>query len=192
MDAEAETCVDVEWTLDDGRIGARLPALLQSAPKTGPQCAPARAGRRRHGAHRLGRSTGFCVDPIEEAAQSLSAWLGSAVVWNGGLQSRVLVLQNWDISKLSGAPKRACGAEKLARAERLSCASVATRTTSVIFLEYAPTLLRLSCARRRAHRRHRPASFARSPQASFAGMDAANVDLKASQSASTPSVGGLA
>ena len=71
MDAETETCVDVGyWTrLDDGRIECRVcPRFCKMRPGQRGLCFVRRA--REDGAGMeltgYGRSTGFCVDPIEK------------------------------------------------------------------------------------------------------------------------------
>jgi pyruvate formate lyase activating enzyme len=83
-DAETETCVDVEyWTrLDDGRIECGIcPRFCKMRPGQRGLCFVRRA--REDGAGMeltsYGRSTGFCVDPIEK--KPLNHFLsGSAVL----------------------------------------------------------------------------------------------------------------
>src|SRR5215207_1196314 len=89
-----------------------------------------------------GRSSGFCVDPIEK--KPLNHFLpGSAVLSFGtaGCNLGCRFCQNWDISKsrevdtLSGAASPETLAET---AQRLGCRSVAfTYNDPVIFMEYA-------------------------------------------------------
>src|SRR4026209_1802857 len=89
-----------------------------------------------------GRSTGFCVDPIEK--KPLNHFLpGSAVLSFGtaGCNLACRFCQNWDISKSKEIDTLADAAtpERLAEvAEELGCASVAfTYNDPVIFMEYA-------------------------------------------------------
>src|ERR1700722_2189470 len=84
MDAESETCVDVEyWTkLDDGRIECGLcPRFCKMRPGQRGLCFVRRAREDGEGMELTGygRSTGFCVDPIEK--KPLNHFLpGSAVL----------------------------------------------------------------------------------------------------------------
>ncbi len=89
-----------------------------------------------------GRSSGFCVDPIEK--KPLNHFLpGSAILSFGtaGCNLACRFCQNWDISKSREIDTLADAAspEAIARAaQRLGCASVAfTYNDPVIFLEYA-------------------------------------------------------
>ncbi len=89
-----------------------------------------------------GRSSGFCVDPIEK--KPLNHFLpGSAVLSFGtaGCNLACRFCQNWDISKSREIDTLADAAspEAIARtAQRLGCASVAfTYNDPVIFAEYA-------------------------------------------------------
>src|SRR5688500_16705244 len=89
-----------------------------------------------------GRSSGFCIDPIEK--KPLSHFLpGSAVLSFGtaGCNLACKFCQNWDISKSREIDTLADAAspKKLAeRARSLGCASIAfTYNDPVIFLEYA-------------------------------------------------------
>ena len=89
-----------------------------------------------------GRSTGFCVDPIEK--KPLHHFLpGSKVLSFGtaGCNLGCLFCQNWNISKSREMERLSAVAfpETIARAARdLGCASVAfTYNDPVIFLEYA-------------------------------------------------------
>jgi len=89
-----------------------------------------------------GRSSGFCVDPIEK--KPLNHFLpGSSVLSFGtaGCNLACRFCQNWDISKSKEIDTLADAAtpERLAEvAEELGCASVAfTYNDPVIFMEYA-------------------------------------------------------
>src|SRR5262245_47305941 len=89
-----------------------------------------------------GRSSGFCVDPIEK--KPLNHFLpGTSVLSFGtaGCNLACQFCQNWDISKSREVDTLADEASPetiAAAAERLGCASVAfTYNDPVIFLEYA-------------------------------------------------------
>jgi pyruvate formate lyase activating enzyme len=132
-----------------------------------------------------GRSSGFCVDPIEK--KPLNHFLpGSSVLSFGtaGCNLACRFCQNWDISKskeidtLSDAASPAGIADA---ARRLGCRSVAfTYNDPVIFHEYA---IDVADACRAAGLRAVAVTagyVCPEPRAEFyAHMDAANVDLKA-------------
>ena len=131
-----------------------------------------------------GRSTGFCVDPIEK--KPLNHFLpGSAVLSFGtaGCNLACSFCQNWDISKSREVARLSAQAapETIARAaERLGCASVAyTYNDPVIFMEYALDAA-AACRARGVKNVAVTAGFicAEPRKRLFAGMDAANVDLK--------------
>ena len=89
-----------------------------------------------------GRSSGFCVDPIEK--KPLNHFLPGTPVLSFGTAGCNLTCkfcQNWDISKARGIDRlndRAEPAAIAAAAVRLGCRSVAfTYNDPVIFLEYA-------------------------------------------------------
>ncbi len=190
MDAETETCVDVGyWTrLDDGRIECGVcPRFCKMRPGQRGLCFVRRA--REDGAGMeltgYGRSTGFCVDPIEK--KPLNHFLpGSAVLSFGtaGCNLACSFCQNWDISKSREVARLSAQAapETIARAaERLGCASVAyTYNDPVIFMEYALDAA-AACRARGVKNVAVTAGFvcAEPRKLLFAGMDAANVDLKA-------------
>ena len=190
MDAETETCVDVGyWTrLDDGRIECGIcPRFCKMRPGQRGLCFVRRA--REDGAGMeltgYGRSTGFCVDPIEK--KPLNHFLpGSAVLSFGtaGCNLACSFCQNWDISKSREVARLSAQAapETIARAaERLGCASVAyTYNDPVIFMEYALDAA-AACRARGVKNVAVTAGFvcAEPRKLLFAGMDAANVDLKA-------------
>jgi pyruvate formate lyase activating enzyme len=132
-----------------------------------------------------GRSSGFCVDPIEK--KPLNHFLpGSAVLSFGtaGCNLACKFCQNWDMSKsreMDTLADRATPAMLAAAAVRLGCASVAyTYNDPVIFLEYA-TDVAAACHGRDVRNVAVTAGYVcrRPAEEFFARMDAANVDLKA-------------
>jgi pyruvate formate lyase activating enzyme len=131
-----------------------------------------------------GRSSGFCVDPIEK--KPLNHFLpGTAVLSFGtaGCNLCCRFCQNWDISKSREFDTLADAAspEAIARAaERLGCASVAfTYNDPVIFMEYAMDVADACHARGIKAVAVTAGYMCAAPRAEFyAHMDAANVDLK--------------
>jgi pyruvate formate lyase activating enzyme len=132
-----------------------------------------------------GRSTGFCVDPIEK--KPLHHFLpGSAVLSFGtaGCNLGCRFCQNWTISKSREieAFSEPAAPEQIARtAQRLGCASVAyTYNDPVVFAEYAIDTA-LACRALGIKNVAVTAGFitAAARAEFFAPMDAANVDLKA-------------
>jgi pyruvate formate lyase activating enzyme len=131
-----------------------------------------------------GRSTGFCVDPIEK--KPLAHFLpGSAVLSFGtaGCNLGCRFCQNWHISKsreIAVLSEEASPDGIAAAAARHGCASVAyTYNDPVIFAEYAIHTAE-ACHRRGIRNVAVTAGFI-TPAARaefFAPMDAANVDLK--------------
>ena len=131
-----------------------------------------------------GRSSGFCIDPIEK--KPLNHFLPGTPVLSFGTAGCNLACkfcQNWDISKSREWDTLADGAapEAIAlAARRLGCASVAyTYNDPAIFLEYAVDIAQ-AC---RAHGVRSVAVTAgylcAEPRRElFRHMDAANVDLK--------------
>ena len=131
-----------------------------------------------------GRSSGFCVDPIEK--KPLYHFLpGSAVLSFGtaGCNLTCKFCQNWDISKSRSADTLADRAapETIARAaQRLGCASVAfTYNDPVVFHEYAVDVA-AACHQRGVRTVAVTAGYVcPEPRVEFyRHMDAANVDLK--------------
>ncbi len=118
-----------------------------------------------------GRSTGFCVDPIEK--KPLNHFLpGSSVLSFGtaGCNLACAFCQNWDISKSRETARLSSFAmpDTIARAaERLGCASVAyTYNDPTIFLEYAvDTAASLPGARHQERRGDRGLHLRRAAQA---------------------------
>ncbi|MBI3648852.1 MAG: AmmeMemoRadiSam system radical SAM enzyme [Actinobacteria bacterium] len=132
-----------------------------------------------------GRSSGFCVDPIEK--KPLAHFLpGTAVLSFGtaGCNLACRFCQNWDISKSRDVDTLADAAspETIADAAvRLGCRSVAfTYNDPVIFLEYAVDVAD-ACRERGVRTVAVTAGYVnRDPGRDlFSHMDAANVDLKA-------------
>jgi pyruvate formate lyase activating enzyme len=132
-----------------------------------------------------GRSSGFCVDPIEK--KPLNHFLpGSSVLSFGtaGCNLACRFCQNWDISKSKETDTLADEAspETIARAaEELGCRSVAfTYNDPVIFLEYANDVAD-ACRDRGIRSVAVTAGYVcPEPRADFfSHVDAANVDLKA-------------
>ncbi len=131
-----------------------------------------------------GRSSGFCVDPIEK--KPLNHFLpGTAVLSFGtaGCNLACKYCQNWDMSKSREMDKLAAQAspERIAEvAEELGCRSVAyTYNDPVIFLEYAVDTAK-ACHERGIKSVAVTAGYI-NPEARkefFAHMDAANIDLK--------------
>jgi pyruvate formate lyase activating enzyme len=132
-----------------------------------------------------GRSSGYCVDPIEK--KPLAHFLpGTPVLSFGtaGCNLSCRFCQNWDISKSREVDTLADAAppETIARAAaELGCRSVAfTYNDPVIFLEYAvDTALACRAAGIRAVAVTAGYVCPEPRRELFAAMDAANVDLKA-------------
>ena len=188
MDAGETVNVDYWTKLDDGRIECRLcPRFCHMRPGQRGLCFVRRA--REDGAGMeltgYGRSTGFCVDPIEK--KPLNHFLpGSSVLSFGtaGCNLACSFCQNWDISKSREVARLSSRAmpETIARAaERLGCASVAyTYNDPVIFMEYALDTAAACRARGIKNVAVTAGFICEEPRKRFfAGMDAANVDLKA-------------
>jgi pyruvate formate lyase activating enzyme len=131
-----------------------------------------------------GRSSGFCVDPVEK--KPLNHFLpGSPVLSFGtsGCNLGCKFCQNWDVSKAREDDVLAAQAapEEIANtAERLGCASVAyTYTDPVTFHEYAVDAADACRARGIRSIAVTAGYVCPEPRAEFFGrMDAANIDLK--------------
>jgi pyruvate formate lyase activating enzyme len=132
-----------------------------------------------------GRSSGFCVDPVEK--KPLNHFLpGSAVLSFGtaGCNLACRFCQNWDISKSREIDTLADAASPealAAAAERAGCRSVAfTYNDPVIFWEYAADVAD-ACHERDIRAIAVTAGYmSPGPREEFyRHMDAANVDLKA-------------
>ena len=131
-----------------------------------------------------GRSSGFCVDPIEKKPLN-HFYPGSAVFSFGtaGCNLACKFCQNWDISQSRDMDRLmdAAAPDEIARAaEKLGCKSVAyTYNDPVIFAEYALDTAAVCHARGLYNVAVTAGYIHAEPRAEFfAGMDAANVDLK--------------
>ena len=132
-----------------------------------------------------GRSSGFCVDPIEK--KPLNHFLPGTPILSFGTAGCNLTCkfcQNWDISKAREIDRLNDAADPdtiAAAALQLGCRSVAfTYNDPVIFLEYAVDVAK-ACRARGLKTVAVTAGYIM-PEAAvefFAHMDAANVDLKA-------------
>jgi pyruvate formate lyase activating enzyme len=132
-----------------------------------------------------GRSSGFCVDPIEK--KPLNHFLPGTPVLSFGTAGCNLTCkfcQNWDISKarqLDRLNDQASPEEIAAMAAHLGCRSVAfTYNDPVIFLEYAVDTAK-ACRARGIRTVAVTAGYIwrEAGRDFFSVMDAANVDLKA-------------
>ena len=131
-----------------------------------------------------GRSSGFCVDPIEK--KPLSHFLpGSAVLSFGtaGCNLACKFCQNWDMSKsreMDTLADRASPSELAAAAERLGCASIAyTYNDPTVFMEYAIDVAKAARTRGVRSVAVTAGYMCPEPRAEFfKHMDAANIDLK--------------
>ena len=132
-----------------------------------------------------GRSSGFCVDPIEKKPLA-HFYPGTSVLSFGtaGCNLGCRFCQNWDISKATRSDRLAeeASPEAIAtRAKQLGCKSVAfTYNDQTIFAEYAIDVA-LACREAGIKTVAVTAGYIRAqPRAElFSVMDAANVDLKA-------------
>lgn len=132
-----------------------------------------------------GRSTGFCIDPVEK--KPLNHFLpGTSILSFGtaGCNLGCRFCQNWDISKsreIESLSERAYPEDIARAADRLNCRSVAfTYNDPVIWLEYAMDTAR-ACRQIGVKTVAVTAGYI-TPEARpefYSCMDAANVDLKA-------------
>lgn len=131
-----------------------------------------------------GRSSGFCVDPIEK--KPLNHFLpGTSVLSFGtaGCNLACKFCQNWDMSKsreMDTLADRATPAMLADAAKRLGCASVAyTYNDPVIFMEYAMDVADACREQGIASVAVTAGYICSEPRVQFyRHMDAANVDLK--------------
>src|SRR5215813_10634649 len=132
-----------------------------------------------------GRSSGFCIDPIEK--KPLNHFLPGTPVFSFGTAGCNLTCkfcQNWDISKAREIDRlnaQASPATIAAAARQLGCRSVAfTYNDPVIFLEYAVDVAEACHAVGVKTVAVTAGYMSPKPRAEFyRHMDAANVDLKA-------------
>ena len=131
-----------------------------------------------------GRSSGFCIDPIEK--KPLNHFLPGTPILSFGTAGCNLTCkfcQNWDISKSREFDRLTdrAGPQAIARAAEASgCRSVAfTYNDPVIFLEYAVDVAKACRARGLKTVAVTAGYVCAEPRSElFAHMDAANVDLK--------------
>lgn len=132
-----------------------------------------------------GRSSGFCVDPIEK--KPLNHFLpGSSILSFGtaGCNLSCKFCQNWDISKsreMDRLADQALPQQIALAAKKAGCASVAyTYNDPVIFLEYAVDVAQ-ACHEHGVKNVAVTAGYIteQAREEFFRHMDAANVDLKA-------------
>ncbi|MGO9512828.1 MAG: AmmeMemoRadiSam system radical SAM enzyme [Steroidobacteraceae bacterium] len=131
-----------------------------------------------------GRSSGFCVDPIEK--KPLNHFLpGSAVLSFGtaGCNLACKFCQNWDMSKSREMDTLADSASPsvlAAAAEQLGCASIAyTYNDPAVFMEYAIDVAKAARTRGVRNVAVTAGYMCPEPRAElFEHMDAANIDLK--------------
>ncbi|MDX1569893.1 MAG: AmmeMemoRadiSam system radical SAM enzyme [Xanthomonadales bacterium] len=182
------TAVDTQYwhTLEDGRIQCDL-CPRECRLKEGQRGLCFVRGREddRIKLFSYGRSSGFCIDPIEK--KPLNHFLPGTPVLSFGTAGCNLACkfcQNWDMSKSREMDRLADSAspEDLAEAAaRTGCRSVAfTYNDPVIFLEYAVDVA-AACRERDIRTVAVTAGYV-SPEPRrefFAAIDAANVDLKA-------------
>ena len=172
--------------LDDGRVQCDLcPRACKLADGQAGLCFVRSARGGRIVLDTYGRSSGFCIDPIEK--KPLDHFLpGTPILSFGtaGCNLACTFCQNWDISKSRETSKLAAVAspEIIARAaQALGCRSVAfTYNDPVIFHEYAIDIAQ-ACHEAGVKSVAVTAGYVNAaPRAEFyRHMDAANVDLKA-------------
>ena len=172
--------------LDDGRIQCDLcPRLCRIPDGTRGACFVRMNQGGRMDLTTYGRSSGFCVDPIEKKPLN-HFYPGTAVLSFGtaGCNLMCKFCQNWDISKAREFDRlqdQASPEQIAAAAVELGCHSVAfTYNDPVIFAEYAMDVAD-ACHERGLRTVAVTAGYitAEARPEFFAKMDAANVDLKA-------------
>ncbi len=132
-----------------------------------------------------GRSSGFCIDPIEK--KPLNHFLPGTPVLSFGTAGCNLACkfcQNWDMSKsreMDTLADRASPVQLAATAEQLGCRSLAfTYNDPVIFLEYAIDVAQAAHEKNLKSVAVSAGYICPKPRAEFFRyMDAANIDLKA-------------
>jgi pyruvate formate lyase activating enzyme len=172
--------------LDDGRIQCDVcPRLCKLHEGQRGLCFVRQAKGKQIVLTTYGRSSGFCIDPIEK--KPLNHFLPGTPVLSFGTAGCNLTCkfcQNWDISKSREFDRltETASPEMIAKAAKDSgCRSVAfTYNDPVIFLEYAVDIAQ-ACRDSGVHPVAVTAGYVL-PEARaefFQNMDAANVDLKA-------------
>jgi len=132
-----------------------------------------------------GRSSGFCIDPIEKKPLN-HFYPGSSVLSFGtaGCNLACKFCQNWDMSKsreMDTLADQAMPEELAATAERLGCQSIAfTYNDPIIFLEYAVDTAQ-ACREQGVKTVAVSAGYItdKPREQFFNNIDAANIDLKA-------------
>ncbi|MDA0367124.1 MAG: AmmeMemoRadiSam system radical SAM enzyme [Proteobacteria bacterium] len=172
--------------LDDGRVQCDLcPRFCRLHDGQRGLCFVRAAGPEGMVLTSYGRSSGFCVDPIEK--KPLNHFLPGTPVLSFGTAGCNLTCkfcQNWDMSKSREMDTLADAAspETLARAAaELGCRSVAfTYNDPVIFLEYAVDVA-AACRETGIKRVAVSAGYVTPPARAefFSEIDAVNIDLKA-------------
>jgi len=175
------------WTLcDDGRVQCDL-CFRYCKLKNGQRgvCFVRQAHNQQLVLTTYGRSTGFCVDPIEKKPLS-HFYPGSAVLSFGtaGCNLKCKFCQNWDISTANDIELRSVKAspETIAQtAAKLNCRSVAfTYNDPIVFMEYAIDVARACHDRGIETVAVTSGEINPEPRREFFDhIDAANVDLKA-------------
>ena len=187
IDAAQNTVNTLYWhTLDDGRVQCDMcPRACKLREEQRGLCFVRACQQGKIVLTSYGRSSGFCVDPIEK--KPLDHFLPGTPVLSFGTAGCNLACkfcQNWDISKSRQTDTLADAAspEKLAAvAEQLACRSVAfTYNDPVIFHEYAIDVAS-ACREKGIKSVAVTAGYVcAEPRREFYHyMDAANVDLKA-------------
>lgn len=172
--------------LDDGRVQCDLcPRYCRLQEGQRGLCFVRARSRGRLVLTTHGRSSGFCVDPIEK--KPLNHFLPGTPVLSFGTAGCNLTCkfcQNWDISKSRAFDRLTehASPDAIARAaERHGCRSVAyTYNDPVIFLEYAVEVARACRARGIKNVAVSAGYICAEPRDEFfRHMDAVNIDLKA-------------
>jgi pyruvate formate lyase activating enzyme len=187
IDLAASTVPTAYWhALDDGRVQCDVcPRACKMRDGQRGMCFVRGVEGRRVVLTTYGRSSGFCVDPIEK--KPLNHFLpGTSVLSFGtaGCNLACRFCQNWDISKSKQTDTLADAAspEQIADAAvRNGCRSVAfTYNDPVIFMEYAIDVAD-ACRARGVHPVAVTAGYmCAEPRVElYRHIDAANVDLKA-------------
>ncbi|MBM3504077.1 MAG: AmmeMemoRadiSam system radical SAM enzyme [Alphaproteobacteria bacterium] len=171
--------------LEDGRFQCDIcPRFCRLRPGQRGLCFVRGAGEHGIVLTSYGRSSGFCVDPIEK--KPLNHFLpGSAILSFGtaGCNLTCKFCQNWDMSKSRAMDTLADAAspETLVRAaQALDCRSIAfTYNDPVVFLEYAVDVAKACRAAGIKTVAVTAGYMTEEPRREFyEWMDAANVDLK--------------